>query len=546
MKNSNILTRTPATNGRCGLYINDFADSLKRNQKTIYLCLITTLAWGLLTHSYIFLHSSFSHDSLQEFNAEVFGNDWKIQLGRVFVPAYRFIMQDTITLPWLIGVLSLLYISLAVLLTVKLFDIRSSVLTVLISGIFTANITVIATAATYIHDLGCNMLALSLAVLSAYLWKKYDKGFLYGMIPLCISIGLYQSYISTTITLIIMYLVMRLLDGEPFGIIFKNGIKSICMIIGAGVLYFIAMKTICYITDISLITGNYNSINTVLSMSMPEIIYLALKDFIRTCYKILTVTSAYHRTIIFAVHAIMIAIAGVIVLCRIFQKEIKIKEKILALVLIALLPISMNIVYPLTGGRSHDLMEYGLWLVYLFVLLISWWAVECFEILKPSLKFLQRIASVCLVFIVLWGNVQTANAVYLKKDLEQKANLSLFTRVVYQMEHCDGYVTGETPVVFIGNPFVFIANPHALSDTIPVFEHVNTITGCSSSFVLRTNSRRRYRLYFDYILLNPALLADDETWLQMQNNAEVADMPCYPAEGSIAIVDGVLVVKMEE
>lgn len=539
MRDSNILTRTVAMNDRYEFYVNNFVKSIKRNRKLIFLCLIATFAWGLLTHSYIFLHSSFSHDSLNEFNAEVFGNDWRIQLGRIFVPAYRFIVRDSITLPWLIGVLSLLYISLAVFLIVKLFDIHSTVLTVVISGIFTANITVIATAATYIHDLDCNMLALALAVFSVYLWKNFDKGFLYGIIPLCLSIGLYQSYISVAITLIILYLVMKLLDGEQFGNSFKQGIKSIGMIIGAVVLFFIAMKIVCNITDISIMTGNYNSIDTVFSMSIPEIIYTAINGYIRTCYKILTVTSVYPRIMVFAVHAIMIVIPGVIILCRVFQKKIKIKEKILTLVLIALLPVSMNIVYPLTGGMSHDLMEFGFWLVYLFVLLIAWWAIEHFKALKPLLKYGQRFVTVCLVFLVLWGNVQTANAAYLKKDLEQQANLSLFTRIVYQMENYDGYVTGETPVVFVGTP-------EALLDTIPGFEQIYNITGCWNSFVLNSGEPDRYRAYFDYILLNPAIMADSELWLQMQSDSRVTNMPCYPAEGSVAIVDGVLVVKMGE
>ena len=256
MRNLDTLTSTTVMNGKCNRYTSNFIKLLKRNQKMIFLCLIATVVWGLLTHSYIFLHSSFSHDSLNEFNADVFGNDWRIQLGRIFVPAYRFVIRGSVTLPWLIGVLSLLYIGLAVFLTVKLFNIHSTVLTVLISGVFTANITIIATAATYIHDLDCNMLSLVLAVLSVYLWKKYDKGFLYGMIPLCLAIGLYQSYISVAITLIILYLVMQLFDGEQFGIVFKQGIKSVGMIIGAGVLYFIAMKTVCYVTDIPIITGN--------------------------------------------------------------------------------------------------------------------------------------------------------------------------------------------------------------------------------------------------------------------------------------------------
>lgn len=521
-------------------FINSkFIEFLKENKKMLILCLIATLVWGLITHSYGFLHSSFSHDSLNEFNANVFGNDWRIQLGRIFVPLYRFVVRDSITMPWLIGVLSLIYISMTVFLIVKLFNVRSKILTILISGIFTTNITVIATASTYIHDLDCNMLALTLAVLSVYLWQKYDKGFLYGMIPLCLSIGIYQSFISVSITLIIIYLIMKLFEGEKFKKIFYQGFKSIVMIIGAGLLFFIAMKFICYITGISIKSGNYNSIDTILSMPILEIIHTTIAGYIRTCYKILNVTSVYPSIIFFAIHLMLIVILGTIIIYRLSKKEIKIKEKILTLILIIILPISMNIVYPLTGGISHDLMEFGFWLIYLLALLVSWWVVEHFNKMKPIIKYGQRFVSVCLILIVLWSNVQTANAVYLKKDLEQKANLSLFTRIVYRMEEQDGYITGKTPVVFVGRP-------DTLLDTIPGYERISSITGCWNEFALNSSSRDRYRSYFDYILLNPAIMAEQEKWDQMQNDTRVNDMPSYPKEGSIAFVDDILVIKMGE
>ncbi|MCD8376296.1 MAG: glucosyltransferase domain-containing protein [Oscillospiraceae bacterium] len=522
-----------------GVYINNIIVVFKRNRKLILLCLIATFMWGLAAHAYIFLHSSFSHDSLDEFNAAVFGNEWRIQLGRVFVPAYRILVRGITTLPWLIGLISLLYINVAVFLVIKIFDIHSKFLTVLIAGIFTANITVIATAATYIHDLDCNMLALLLSVFAVYLWGKYDKGFLYGMIPVCLSMGFYQSFVSVTITLILLYLIMHLLNGERFQAAIKKCIKSIGMIIGGGVLYFFAMKIVCFVTSVSLISGNYNSIDTILSMQIPEMIRTAVYGYLYTCYQILTATSVYSEPVVFGIHIAMIAIAGIIILLRIVQKEIHIKEKIFTLILIASLPIGMNVVYTLTGGMSHDLMYYAIWLVYLFVLLIAWWTVNHFDTMKPIIKSGQRIVITVLVLIILWGNVQTANAAYLKKDLEQDANLSLFTRIVYRMESCDGYVTGETPVVFVGKP-------DSLLDGIPGFERIYTLTGSTSSYVLGAAGRRYYQAYFDYVLLNPAIIADSETWLQMQTDDEVAAMPCYPEEGSVAIIDGVIVVKLGE
>ena len=56
------------------------------NKSQLILSLVFTFVWGILAHGYAFMHNYFSHDSLHEFNADVWGNTWKIQLGRFLVP----------------------------------------------------------------------------------------------------------------------------------------------------------------------------------------------------------------------------------------------------------------------------------------------------------------------------------------------------------------------------------------------------------------------------------------------------------------------------
>ena len=191
-------------------YLNYLSNALKQNKKIIFCALISTFAWGTIAHGSFFLHNSFSHDSLNELVPSVMGNSWKIQLGRVFVPIYRLILGEIVTTPWTIGLLSLFYIAIAVFLVAKIFKIKSRSIIVLISGIFVTNISVISITATYIHDLDCYMFALALSVFAVYLWRKYKKGYLCGAIPICFSLGLYQSFISVTITLIIISLIIDL------------------------------------------------------------------------------------------------------------------------------------------------------------------------------------------------------------------------------------------------------------------------------------------------------------------------------------------------
>lgn len=80
------------------------AQKVERNQRWLLLSLLAVFLWGILAHGYGFMHSSFSHDSLNEFNGANGGDAWKIQLGRFVIPAYKAVFRTDLTLPWLVGI----------------------------------------------------------------------------------------------------------------------------------------------------------------------------------------------------------------------------------------------------------------------------------------------------------------------------------------------------------------------------------------------------------------------------------------------------------
>ena len=157
-----------------------FRQKLDTPRKQMYFALAAVFVWGLFAHGYGFFHTLASHDSLNEFNAADGGNAWKIQLGRVLVPLYRAVFRTDLTLPWMIGILSLVWTGLAVYLVLRIFQIQSKGFAFLTAGIFTANITVIAGISTYINDHDGNMFALLCAVGAVYLWRKCAWGALPG------------------------------------------------------------------------------------------------------------------------------------------------------------------------------------------------------------------------------------------------------------------------------------------------------------------------------------------------------------------------------
>ncbi|MGN0978456.1 MAG: glucosyltransferase domain-containing protein [Faecousia sp.] len=514
---------------------------IEQNKKWLIYALLATFFWGLAAHMYCFTNNSFSHDSLNEFHAAIFGNEWKIRSGRIFVPLYRDLFRSDATLPWLIGIMALLWICLAVFLTIRMFRIESKVLIFLTAGIFAANISVSATAATYLHDLDCDMFGLLLAVAAACLWDRVPWGFAAGAGLIAVSLGLYQAYISVTITLVLIICILDLLHQQSFRYVFFRGIKAIGMLLLGGVLYYIAMQTVVRLSHVQLASGRHNFMDTAAQLTPKIFLQMVIGAYKDCFHRLMNAYSSYPAVMIRGATILLLGVSVIAVISGLRNKNVRIPERILCVVLIGLLPLGMNVLYVLTIGNVHDLMVYAIWLTYLLALLSGDWLVkrwkECGHAVKEKTGKCLNQMCMLLVLLILFGNVQFSNGMYLEKDMEYDAYLSLMTRVVYRMEDYDGYVPGETPVFFSGLPQNH--NP-----SIPGMREYQSVVGMWSTDVLYTPERIRFQAYFDYILCTPVNLVEEEQWEAMWEDPRISELPCYPAGGCIAMIDDVLVVKL--
>ena len=112
-------------------------------------------------------------------------------------------------------------------------------------------------------------------------------------------------------------------------------------------------------------------------------------------------------------------------------------------------------------------MVYGLWMTWLLALLLSSWLAKQF---KDKVWQWQNWLCMLVAAAILYGNVQFANGMYIKKEMEHEAYLSLMTRVADRMEQFDGYIPGETPVVFVGIP-------NSINEVMPGFKDYWNVTG---------------------------------------------------------------------
>lgn len=512
----------------------------KNNKNLILSSLAFTFIWGLVAHAYMFFNNNLSHDSLAEINGELYSNIWKIQAGRIFVPVYRLLTHSNIALPWLIGFFALLWIGLSVFLVAKTFNIKSNPIIFLVSAIFAANITVTATAASYIHDLDCDMFALLLSVLSVYLWNKFKNGFLLGSVCLTLSLGLYQSYVSVAITLVLFVLISSALNNTKTKELLIKGIKSIAMFLLSGAIYAISIKVIPSILNITLSSGSNNSIDSLGKLSFTTIIPQIIKAYYNCVYQFLTPAYSFPEISVRIISVIIFMLITVLAFVKLFNKNISIANKILFIVFIGLTPLAMNITSVLSSGMIHTLMTYSFWLFYLLAIILSLEFINKHHVSDNKKTYISKapllLTSICILLVFI-NNIQVSNSIYFKKDLEHEATQSLFVNINYDLNNYDSYIAGETPVVFINEP-------SCLKSSIPGFEKFERIIGAKSTYGLYYSQKNRIQMYFDYYLITPILLAEDEYWYEMRENEQVKEMADYPAKGSISTIDGVVVVKL--
>ena len=506
-------------------------------QLRLLLSFLAVFLFGLAAHAYGFLRAGYSHDMLNALVVEPVETYWKMQLGRPGIVLYRRVLRGLIAAPWQLGLLSLVWLSLSCFLITGLFRIPSRLFTVLVAGMLTANLSLIAMTATFLYEMDADLFAMLIGICAVWLWDRGGwKGALAGVFLITFCVGTYQSMVSVPITLIMLLSMAALLRGERFQEVFRKGTRALVMLALGGLLYWVLVRLMCSWKGINLAMDSYNNVSQTSSLSL----------FGRIAHVYATWAAAFWNPARSHVEPFVLVVNSLLALLGLWhlldwliRGRAGGKEKLLLGVLVLLLPLGMNTAQLSFSRDVHDLMKTAFWLSGRAVLLPVFLPEDRLSA-GTSLR-LTRAVSVLLLFAFFFSNIQTANVVYTRKNLEQNAALSLMTRVLYRMEEREDYVPGETVVVFAGVS-------DQLQDRIPGFEATYDITGCEQSSpiekALTSYNYHVYAAYFRYILNNPAVLAESDVWNRMQQDERVRAMSCYPDADCMQMLDGMLIVKL--
>lgn len=529
-----------------------FEEELKCKLKQIeiryYIVFISTIICGLFAHLYQFTNKLFNFDELGQtpagFGAGIELGRWGLQLiGDTVGLFFR-----TYSLPMVNGMITLICIALAACILVEIFDIKDYVCCFLIGGILATFPALVGTyffmftAPYYGFAMFLSCVAAK-SIVKGILDKSVDfRNIIIGFLCLTLSTGIYQSYCSVTLCIILMDVILRLYlkRGEWKSILIRGILYCVIFITSLGTYIGIA-KIASKISGIAL--SGYRGIEDMGSVNLGALAYSIIKTYINY-FSLMTKEDIYQINPIFLVNIIIeiINIVLVVIIVNRLREKEAIINKIGFIIAIILMPIAMFFPEVMTQARGgvYSLMTYSV--AFVFILPIVLYEKrnrvliqggDSFNIVKKDIVGRMLCISVFInILVYIWF----ANGNYQALQYTTYHDLAYFETIATQVKSLDEY-TPDLKVALVGDGFE--------DPTFKAGSLLGEYFDIAGKWDTNINYFNNVYLWKSYLGFTPEIIEfRDSGYLSEMD--EVKSMPCYPEDGSIAIVGDTVVIKASE
>lgn len=257
-----------------------YRGKVKESWKTAFF---SAFIIGLLVHIYKFANLLPNADALYNF----YSSQNMVASGRWFLSvACGF--SSWFDLPWVNGLLSLLFMGLTAAMVAEVFRMENPVLIVLSSGLLVSFPAITATMA-YEFTADGYMLAMALAALSVclsrmeYIGKKHWKKLVFSGLCICLTCGIYQAYVSFAFVLAVCYFMTELLENRREGKLYGKWIGAQILVYGCALAAYYGIWKLCLRAQ-GFAASSYQGIDRVGVMGAGDILSAFVKiigDFLK-------------------------------------------------------------------------------------------------------------------------------------------------------------------------------------------------------------------------------------------------------------------------
>ena len=502
----------------------------KKNIKSEWkLAFMAAVVIGLMVHLPMMLSDIPNHDGLDSMYFDqnmITSGRWFLMVACGFSSYY--------TLPWLIGVIALLWLGVTAALLVEFLEVKDRVTIVLISGLL-VTFPALASTFAYVFTMDGYMLALMLAVAAVVCVKKLKYGFLPGAVCLAFSLGTYQSYLAFTVILCIYGILMLAMENGTVKDKFKKALQYLYMGILGVVLYYGILQVLLKLQGKVLDT--YQGINSmesgILSGGVSSLLSTILNMYRDFFAFTINGNVLVNNTWSMAAFTLLVLLTMFVLLWMTLQKGWWKKLWFWCLLLLAAvgLPVATNIILLITPNVTYHLLMRYQWVLYLIL----------------PISFISRYGrkedvtaswGVLLAGVVLAGNFAvTDNIAYSNLQKRYEKTYAYCIRLLDRIEQTPGYYQG-IPIAMIG---VVGDESYPLTDITG--KVTSNMIGMNGDVLLYTGDN--YQSFIKHYLGADLNILPAEVMEEIYYSEEYRAMDSFPGENSTQVVDGILYVKTE-
>lgn len=521
-------------------YLTEWYRNLSASVKTAFYA---AFVLGLTAHLYQFTNKLYNYDELANtpggIGLSTEQGRWLLNwMGRFM----HSVFGGSYSLPLFNGIFALLFLAVSAGMIVSAFQVKNRLTAGLIGGLMTVFPAVVS---MYFFMFLALYYAIGIffSVFAAWLIVKYPKNIIAdiaSVLMIACSLGVYQAYFPDTVCILLMIVILKaafgnLKDQKQWKEFFLMIVRFLVVMAAGIVVYFLINKAVLAVTQIQL--TSYQGGDTMGKITVTQLI-----DAVRHCYKSFfdlgfsdVMGINYNRTVKRLIKLVWILFAAGIGAYLILKKK-EYLNKVIVVCGMLVFPVAMFLIYVMApNSYCYTLMAYSVVFFFVFFLL---WMDACFRELKlhagikSVVAWVSAVLTAALVIVFVWY----ANGNYMALEYTKYHDFSYVQTLITQIRSVEDYSEDKT-VIVVGTQINDSTNGMGslIGDTFIVGGKSDTNLGYNSLLYLMS----------DYLGFSPyyGTYEEIQNWMQRE---VVKEMPSYPADGSIQVIDDTIIVKLSD
>ena len=501
---------------------------------------------GVTVHGFALFNILHNYDNILQqprgYGAGITSGRWLLSLMGDFLDKY---LDLSYNLPLVNGLLFLVLIALSAAVVVNILQIKNRVSSVLIGCMMVTFPAVCATMA-FRFTVVYYGFSLLLSVLCVWTAERGKLGVLLSVVCLACSMGIYQAYAPVSIGLLVLILMKDAMkEDADFQKLVGRGLRYCAILILGVLLYFVLLKLSMklYAQNGPVILNSYQGIDQMGQISLTQLPKLLRRAWTSAAlFSVRDYCDLAPTKIIKILWSVLVLCILLVTVYILIYKKVKPLPAAFCCVMGMLFPLAVNfIVIMCPDGNVYTIMVYAFVLIGCVPLMLL---ERLPENTGRANRRISRFVSVITAAIIFYNGYYTNfNYTALYYANEQVKNY--LTALTAQIRMAEGY-TPEKKWAFLGE----IQDPDMIDmwkDQWMGYEdppYYGGIKSCTAEELLTTSYSFDFWVH-SYIGYIPEK-ATQEEMQSLAAEEQVAEMPCWPSEGSIKVVNEYLVVKFQE